>query len=164
MEIMRRVIATLILVLCTFTAMAQMPVVKVENEKGETISTASLLDGKTPIVLSFWTVSCKPCELELNAINDLMPDWLDEVDFRVIAVSADDSRSSSKARALASGMGWDDFTVLYDKNQDFKRAWNVGLMPHLFVLDGNGKVVYTHVGYSAGAESEVFEAIKKAAL
>lgn len=129
-------------------AMAQIPNVKVENGKGEMISASSLVDGKTPLVISFWSTTCKPCIRELNTINDQLEDWKEEVDFRVIAVSTDDSRSASKAKAMAAGNGWEDFTVLYDKNQELKRAMNVNLTPQIFVTDGNGKIVYSHTGYS----------------
>ena len=144
---------------CT-AAMAQMPNVKIENHQGDMISTASLVNGK-PTIISFWSTTCKPCLQELNAINDQMEDWLDEVDFQLIAVSIDDTRSSAKAKALASGNGWDDFIVLYDKNQDFKRAMNVNLTPHTFVLDGKGRIVYNHTGYTPGSEAELLNVIKK---
>lgn len=141
--------------------MAQIPNVKIENGKGELISMSSLVDGKTPLIISFWSTTCKPCIRELNTINDQYEDWQDEVDFRVIAVSTDDSRSASKAKAMAAGNGWDNFTVLYDKNQDLKRAMNVNLTPQVFVTDGNGKIIYSHTGYSQGAELELLKAIKK---
>lgn len=142
-------------------AMAQIPNVKVENGKGEMISASSLVDGKTPLVISFWSTTCKPCIRELNTINDQLEDWKEEVDFRVIAVSTDDSRSASKAKAMAAGNGWEDFTVLYDKNQELKRAMNVNLTPQIFVTDGNGKIVYSHTGYSLGSEMEVLKTLKK---
>ena len=64
------------------------------------------LDGKTPMIISFWAVTCKPCIRELDAINDAMPDWLDEADFRVVAISTDDSRFSAQARAWVEGLNW----------------------------------------------------------
>ncbi len=143
------------------TAQNRMPNVKIENEKGELIQTASLIDGKTPMIISFWSTTCKPCIRELNAINDQLVDWLDQADFRVVAVSIDDSRSASKAKAMASGYGWSDFTVLYDKNQDFKRALNVNLVPQVFVVDGNGNVVYSHTGYNPGGEAELLKQVLK---
>ena len=142
-------------------AMAQIPNVKVENGKGEMISASSLVDGKTPLVISFWSTTCKPCIRELNTINDQLEDWKEEVDFRVIAVSTDDSRSASKAKAMAAGNGWEDFMVLYDKNLELKRAMNVNLTPQIFVTDGNGKIVYSHTGYSQGSEMEVLKTLKK---
>ena len=103
----------------SYTAAAQLPSVKLENRKGEVVNTSSLVDGKTPMIISFWAVTCKPCIQELDAINDAMPDWLDEASFRVVAISTDDSRFSAQARAWVEGHGWSDFTVLFDKNKEF---------------------------------------------
>ena len=143
------------------SAQMRLPNVKIENEKGELIQTSSLLDAKTPMIISFWSTTCKPCIRELNAINDQFVDWQDQADFRVIAVSIDDSRSASKAKAMASGFGGSDFTVLYDKNQDLKRAMNVNLVPQVFVVDADGKVVYSHTGYNPGGEAELLKEIIK---
>ena len=136
-----------------------LPDVKVENQEGKVISVRELVDG-TPMIISFWSTTCKPCIMELNAINDSFYEWLEEVDMKVVAISVDDSRTLSRARAMTQGQGWDYFVCLYDKNQDFKRAMNVSLTPHTFIVDGNGTIVYSHSGYTPGSEQELFEKIK----
>lgn len=158
---MKKFILAAFLMLTVHCAMAQMPNVKIENGKGEIIETTSLVDGKTPMIISFWSTTCKPCIRELNTINDLMDEWKENIDFRVIAVSIDDSRSASKAKSMAEGFGWENFTVLYDKNQEFKRAMNVNLVPQVYVMDGTGKIVYSHTGYTPGGENELYDVIEK---
>lgn len=158
---MRTFLLSLALLVCAAAA-AQVPSVTVENAKGESVNTKSLLKEGTPMIVSFWSTSCKPCIRELDAIYDALPDWLDEADFRVVAVSTDDSRLLAKAKSFAEGRGWgEEYTLLFDKNQDFMRAMNVSVVPHVFVLDGNGKIVYSHTSYIPGNEVELFEAIKK---
>ena len=157
---MKKIVLAALVLLATSVAMAQIPSVKVENKKGKTISTASLVDGKTPMIISFWAVTCKPCIRELDAINEALPDWLDEADFRVVAVSTDDARFTAQARALAEGHGWGDFTLVYDKNQEFMRAMNVSFTPQVYVVDKDGKIVYSHTGYTPGSEEELFNVIK----
>ncbi len=143
-------------------ASAQVPSVTVENVKGEAFNTKELLNEGTPMIVSFWSTSCKPCIRELDAIYDALPDWKEEADFRVVAVSTDDSRLLSKAKSFTEGRGWgEDYVLLFDKNQDFMRAMNVSVVPHVFVIDGSGKVVYSHTSYVPGNELELFEAIKK---
>ena len=145
----------------TVAASAQVPSVTVENAKGESFDTSLLLKEGTPMILSFWSTSCKPCIRELDAVYGAMPDWIEEADFRVVAVSTDDSRLLAKARSFAEGRGWgEEFTLLFDKNQDFMRAMNVSVVPHVFVIDGKGKVVYSHTAYVPGGEVELFEAVK----
>lgn len=153
---------SLAVMFASVSALAQVPSVKVENFKGETITASSIVDGKTPMIVSFWSTTCKPCIRELDAVYEIMPDWLDEADFRVVAVSTDDNRFTAKARSMASGRGWDEsFVLLFDKNQELMRAMNVTLTPQVFVLDANGKIVYSHTGYAPGSENELIEAIKK---
>lgn len=143
-------------------AFAQVPSVKVENSKGESFDTKTLLEARKPMIISFWSTSCKPCIRELDAIYDALPDWKEEADFNVVAVSTDDSRLLTKARSFAEGRGWgEDYILLFDKNQDFMRAMNVSQVPHVFVLDAKGKVVYSHTSYLPGGEAELIAAIKK---
>ena len=158
---MRTLFLTLSLLVSTL-AFAQVPSVKVENSKGEAFDTKSLLETGKPMIISFWSTSCKPCIRELDAVYDALPDWLEEADFRVVAVSTDDSRLLAKAKSFAEGRGWgEEYTLLFDKNQDFMRAMNVSVVPHVFVVDANGKIVYSHTSYVPGNELELFEAIKK---
>ena len=88
-----------------------LPDVKVENQEGKVISIRDVVDG-TPMIISFWSTTCKPCIMELNAINESLYEWLDEVDMKVVAVSVDDARTLSRARAMTQGQGWDDYTCL----------------------------------------------------
>ena len=160
---MRKILFALaFLVSSAVISMAQVPSVTVENSKGETVDTRTLLEAGTPMIISFWSTSCKPCIRELDAVYDALPDWLDEVEFRVVAVSTDDSRQLAKAKSFSQGRGWgEDFTLLFDKNQDFMRAMNVSAVPHVFVVDSKGKIVYSHTSYVPGNELELFEAVKK---
>ena len=158
---MKKLLFLMLAVMVGVGASAQsLPDVKIENQEGKVISTKSLADG-TPMIISFWSTTCKPCIMELNAINDNLYDWLEEVDMKVVAVSVDDARTVSRARAMTQGQGWDAYTCLYDKNQDFKRAMNVSLTPHTFIVDGQGNIVYSHSGYTPGSEEELFEKIKE---
>lgn len=148
------------LIFFTLAAKAQqLPDVKVENAQGEQIATKTLIDGK-PFILSFWGVTCKPCLTELNALNEVIEEWRKEVDFNIVAVSVDDSRFTSRARSMAKGFGW-QFTCVFDKNQDLKRALNVSFTPQTFIIDGKGKIVYSHTGYTPGSENELLEKLKE---
>ena len=138
----------------------QLPDSKVQDKRGKAVSTAACIDNETPFIVSFWSTTCKPCLKELDALSENYDDWNDETQFRVIAVSIDDSRSVARAKALAAGSGWDMFEVFYDVNSDFKRAMNVSMVPQVFVFDKNGKQVYTHTGYKPGDEEELIKIIR----
>ena len=96
------------------------PAGEVENIAGQRVSTATFCDGKRPVAVSLWATWCKPCIKELDTVSELLEQWREEgLDFRFVAVSVDDSRSSSKARAFASGRGWDGMELFFDPNGDF---------------------------------------------
>jgi hypothetical protein len=38
---------------------------------------------------------------------------------------------------------------------------NVPVVPHVFVIDAKGKIVFSHTSYVQGGEVELFEAVKK---
>lgn len=158
---MKRIILCLTILISASLA-AQIPSVVVENTKGEAVNTKTLLNDGKPLIISFWSTSCKPCIRELDAIYDALPDWNEEADFKVVAVSTDDNRLMAKAKSFAEGRGWgEDFVLLFDKNQDFMRAMNVSVVPHVFVIDGKGKIIYSHTSYVPGNELELIKAIKK---
>lgn len=140
---------------------AQVPSVKVSLANNKQYDTKNLVDGKTPVVISFWSISCKPCIQEIDAINEAFDDWQETVPFRLVLVSVDDTRFTAQAKAFAETRGWTDFTCLFDVNNDFKRAMNVVFTPQSFVLSPEGKIVHSQTGYTPGSEEEVFKALKQ---
>ena len=129
--------------------------------RAQTVSPSDWVDGKTPYVVSFWFVTCKYCLEEMDAVSELFEEWNETVPFRFIAVNTDDSRSLARARAMAASRGWDSFQFIYDTNRALVRAMNVVSMPHVFLYDKNGKLVYTHVGYAPGDEQLLLRELKK---
>ena len=98
----------------------------------------------------------------MQAYNDLYEEWQEETGVKIYAVSIDDSRSTTKVQPFVNGSGW-EMEVLLDPNGDFKRAMNVNMIPHTFLLDGKGDVVYQHTSYYEGLEYEIFEKVQKIA-
>ncbi len=144
------------------SANAQLPKIQLQNIDGKTISTDKLVDGKNPIIISFFATWCKPCLRELMAIDEVYVDWQDETGVRVIAVSIDNGANSMKVKPLVRSKGW-EYEVLLDVNEDFKRALNVGMIPTVLIVNPKGKIVYRHSGYVDGGENKLFEELKKIA-
>ncbi len=162
MKLLKVMFCAAAFVLATIAASAQtLPDVKVENAQGESVSVRTFVTGK-PIIISYWSVACKPCIQELNAILDNIEDWKEEADFEVMAVSVDDVRMKARAKSMATSNGWDaDFICVYDANQDLKRAMNVSLTPQSYVVDASGNIVFSHSGYTPGSEHELFEKVRE---
>lgn len=139
---------------CSFSAQAALPSVTLKDVNGKTVQTDQIGGQGKPVIISFFATWCKPCMRELKAIDELYADWQDEYGVEMYIVSIDQGQDSKKVKPLVDGQGW-DYHVLLDPNGELKRAMNVQSIPHVFVLDGNGKTVYNHTGYADGDEMEI---------
>ena len=139
-----------------------LPAVDLKDLKGKTVSSATLANTTGPTIVSFWATWCKPCIQELNIINENYADWQKETGLKVVAISIDDSRNASKVAPLVAGKGW-AFDTYIDLNSDLKRLLNVNNVPHTFLLNKKGEIVWQHNSYSPGDEEELFELVKKEA-
>jgi len=159
-------IISIIVLLHSLTSFAQeakrtIPSVDIKTLSGETLNTSEILnDG--PIFISFWATWCKPCIQELMAIDENYEDWEEETGFKLYAISIDDTKSMSRVAPFVNGRGW-EFDVFLDPNSDFKRAMNVINVPHSFILNSKGEIVWQHTSYSPGDEDEIYEILKKVA-
>ena len=139
-----------------------LPSADVKTLDGKKMNTSKITNDGKPIVISFWATWCKPCKKELDAISEVYEEWQKETGVKLIAISIDDSRSSGKVVTDTKSHGWED-EVYLDETQDFKRAMNVNNVPHTFIVNGKGEVVWQHNSYSEGDEEHLFEALKKIA-
>lgn len=155
-----RTLFTAILLLSALTMTAELPNVRLQDINGNTVQTGAISNNGKPVILSFWATWCKPCLRELKAIHELYPDWQDETGVKMYIVSIDQAQDANKVKPLVDGFGW-EYEVLLDPNGDFKRAMNVQNVPHLFILDGKGKIIYNHTGYTDGGEEEIYNILIK---
>lgn len=166
--LMHRLTILLLIIVSAFSLRSQdttvaktssIPSAEIRTLDGRIINTRDILQDSVPIVLSFWATWCKPCIKELNAINDEMDDWKEEINFRIVAISIDDARTTHAVRNLVNAKKW-SFEVYLDPNGDFKKLMNVAQPPHTFILS-KGEIVYQHTSYNEGDEDEIFEKLKQ---
>ena len=138
------------------------PNVKVQQLDGNTFNTGDFKNDGKPIIINFWATWCSPCKRELNNIAEMYDEWVEETGVKLVAISIDDTRNMSKVAPYVNGKGW-EYDVYIDPNGDFKRALGVNNIPHTFLVDGNGKIVWQHNSYSEGDEYELYELVKKLA-
>lgn len=139
---------------------SKLPAVEIKKMSGENVNTSTFNNSGSPMVISFWATWCKPCVQELTAIADLYDDWKSETGVKIIAISTDDSRNSAKVLPFVNARNW-EYDVYLDSNGDFKRAMNVNNIPHTFLINGKGEIVWQHNSYAPGDEADLYEELKK---
>ncbi len=153
-------ISSVLLLASAAIAQDRIPHVMVKDIDERPFNTADIENDGNPIIINFWATWCSPCKRELNNIADLYADWQDETGVKIIAVTIDDARNVAKVEPYVNGKGW-EYDILLDVNQDLKRAMSVNNIPHTFLVDGEGQIVWQHNSYSEGDEYELYEKVKK---
>lgn len=151
-----KLMSAVALCLVSLGAYAQLPSVQLKDLEGKTVNTAELSNNGKPFVISFFATWCKPCNRELKAIHEQYADWQEETGMKVIAVSIDQAQNINKVKPMVDGEGW-EYEVLLDPNSEFRRAMGVQMIPHVFIIDGKGKIAESRSGYTDGAESHLIE-------
>lgn len=140
----------------------KIPSVEVKKLDNTTFNTGDIQNDGKPIIINFWATWCSPCKLELNTIAESYPDWQEETGVKLVAISIDDARNIHKVKPYVDGQAW-DYEVYIDPNADFKRAMNVNNVPHTFLVDGEGNIVWQHNSYAPGDEEHLYELVDKLA-
>lgn len=136
-----------------------LPDITIKDMNGKSVNVSDYGKSGKITVISFWATWCGPCKKELKNINELLEDWEEQYDMQLVAISTDDSRNTVKVKPFVNGQGW-EFDVLLDTNQEVQRALNAPNIPFTVLIDQNGKIVYTHLGYQEGDEYELEKKIK----
>jgi cytochrome c biogenesis protein CcmG/thiol:disulfide interchange protein DsbE len=141
-------------------AQIKLPSVTLQSMDGKKVDTKTWSNDGKPIIVNFWATWCAPCKRELSAIADQYDKWQKETGVKLIAVSIDDARSMARVAPYVNGQDW-DYEVYLDPNGDLKRALNVNNVPHTFLLNGKGEVVYQHNNYEPGDENELYQKVRE---
>ncbi|HWY33921.1 MAG TPA: TlpA disulfide reductase family protein [Nitrosopumilaceae archaeon] len=138
----------------------KIPSAVMKTLEGSKVNSSTFSNNGKPIIISFWATWCKPCKKELDAIAEDYAEWQKETGVKLIAISIDDASSSAKVVTDVKSKGW-EYEVYIDENQDFKRAMNVNNVPHTFLINGAGEIVWSHNSYAEGDENKLYENVKK---
>lgn len=159
---MKRLIATFIVFTLLSASFGQesgkdkkLPGVQLKDMNGKIVNTAELA-AKGPVIISFWATWCSPCKRELNTIHEVYPDWQEEFGVTLVAVSIDDEKTKNSVPVYVNGRAW-EYVVLMDPNSDFRRAMGVNNVPHTFLINKDGTIVYSHNNYAPGDEELLYQ-------
>lgn len=161
---MKKILTVLACLLIISTVNAQeLPNTQIKNvNSGKKIPFNETIEKGKVTLISFWATWCIPCKKEIKNISLALPKWKKEADFNYMTISIDDTRAEGLVRTYALSQGW-NFPYYIDPNSDLKRSLSFQSVPYTLIIDKNGKVAFSHIGYEEGGEAEVFAKIKELA-
>jgi cytochrome c biogenesis protein CcmG/thiol:disulfide interchange protein DsbE len=129
-----------------------------QDVDGKTVRLDSLVK-KGPVLMSFWALWCKMCIKELDAMKPYFAE-LESLNCSYLAISQDKSRSVPEVKPFASSHKW-KYRVVLDPDNKMRDLYKVQVMPSLFIIDQNQKIVFTHQGYKPGDEKKIMEKVRQ---
>lgn len=114
--------------------------------------------GKGPILLTFWATWCKPCAEEMTQFNKIYNEF-ESKGFKLVGISIDNEKSVSRVLPYVKSRGY-KFPVLLDTNSEVGRKYYAQAVPYSVLIDKEGKIVYSHMGYMPGDEIKVKKLIQ----
>jgi cytochrome c biogenesis protein CcmG/thiol:disulfide interchange protein DsbE len=109
--------------------------------------------------LDFWASWCTPCRRSFPWMNDIVERYADE-GLVVVGVNVDKERELADEFLRETPAS---FSIVYDPEGALAEQFEVLGMPSSYLIDRNGEVIATHIGFRRD-ERENYEASIRAAL
>ncbi len=138
------------------------PAFELPNREGKMVSLASYL-GKGPVVLNFWTKTCKPCLEEMPALAELAQ-LLEPHGVPLVTICTDEGPDDIKdTLAVLFGDAPPPFEILFDPDTKVVQdKFGTTLYPETWILDKHGVIRARFDGprrWSSAVALEVVEMI-----
>lgn len=125
-----------------------------KNRDGDPVDLANYRNKVT--IVTFWASWCGPCRRELPVL-DHFQDVVGRDALEVIAVNFKEPREDFRAVVRANKSI--NLTYVHDMHGRVSDQYGVNSLPHMFILGHDGRVAYTHRGYSEQSLPGIVEEI-----
>lgn len=120
-------------------------------------TTVNLADFKGRVVyLDFWATWCPPCRKSFPWMDEMQSRYKD-AGLTIIAVSVDKKRELIEQFIKKMSPG---FTVAHDPTGIVAKTYKLRGMPSSYLIDREGKLMHTHMGFRTKDEQKVEDMIK----
>jgi len=128
----------------------QAPDFSLTSIEGKPVSLADYREKKS-VVVAFWASWCGPCRLELPDLSSFYTrNSASQASFEILAISVDDDRGDALKFASEAKL---PFPVLWDRAGKVGDSFGVSAIPALFVINGEGKIIYAQTGFEPGLDA-----------
>jgi cytochrome c biogenesis protein CcmG/thiol:disulfide interchange protein DsbE len=108
------------------------------------------------VYLDFWATWCPPCRKSFPWMNEMHQRYQDQ-GLSVVAVSVDRKRELVEKFLQEMEPG---FTIAQDKIGEVAKAYQLRGMPTSYLIDRDGHIVLTHMGFRTRDKAKLENAIK----
>ncbi|MDR0757993.1 MAG: TlpA family protein disulfide reductase [Tannerella sp.] len=137
-----------------------MPAFVITTDDG-TQTPSSRFDGKVALI-NFFATWCPPCQLELAEIEKtLWPEYGKRDDFALLVIGREHSGAELEKYGAKKGFS---FPLYPDKDRKIFASFATQLIPRSYLMDRNGKIIFTAKGYSEREFDNLLKAIDRALL
>lgn len=113
------------------------------------------LRGKV-VIVTFWASWCGPCRKELPVLGQFQK-VVGRDALEVVAVNFKEPRREYNEIVRANRSM--DLTWVHDAKGKLSDLYGIRSLPHMFILDHDGRVAFTHRGYSESSLPGIIEEI-----
>lgn len=110
--------------------------------KGQQVSLSDYRDRKV-VILDFWATWCGPCRMTMPALQSFGKKYANKVEVLSINQMEDPERVASYIRSQS----YTSLHVLLDRDGGVSKAYRVYGIPTLHIINLDGELCYTHVGF-----------------
>jgi len=115
------------------------------------------------ILLDFWTTGCYPCRLQNKKEFPQLVEKYNEDEFIIVSYSLDTKKSNWEKSSITDNITWLNISDLKGQKGENVNQYSVTAIPNSFLIDQNGIVVKSFIGFSEGTnriEKEIDNLLK----
>ncbi len=110
------------------------------------------------VLIDFWAVFCKPCVIVLPKIQEIHEKYNDE---ELVVLMINVSEDKKKIQKFIEENGYTFQVLLGSGNMNVQKNYGLIGIPHTYIIDKQGKVAYSRIGYGPGSEKLLISEIGK---
>jgi peroxiredoxin len=129
----------------------------VKTLTGKDFSLSSLKG--TYVYLSFWSAGCYPCRMENRLLSKSLKDL--PKNLSLVNFSVDKNPKAWAGASEADNIWWHNVSDLEGENGSVKTGYNVQAIPASFLINREGVIIETFLGYDEDLVTKLKELIAK---